>query len=172
MTGRARGWTITLNNYNEEEWNMINENAQLHSEKFIFGKEVGKSGTPHIQGYVYFKNPKDMKSVKKVLDNQRLHLEVAKGNTKQNMDYCSKDGDYVSSNMEIEKPKKSEYDLDCEFKEWLEDRLRRVELEWKEANEYNGWRDGDLRELRAIQLKEKVRKIENGFYDYDEIDLC
>jgi len=102
MTQRNRGWTITLNNYNEEEWNSISELAQMHSEKFILGKEVGESGTPHVQGYIYFKNPRDMKSVKKVLKNERLHLEIAKGSTKQNLAYCSKDGDYISKGMEEE----------------------------------------------------------------------
>lgn len=97
---RSRGYTLTLNNYNEEEYKNILSVAQLHSEKWIFGKEVGKEGTPHIQGYMYFKQPKDFKNVIKLFNNQRIHFENAKGNPKQNFDYCSKDGNYESYGYE------------------------------------------------------------------------
>jgi len=166
MTGRARGWTVTLNNYNEEEWNIINENAQLHSEKFIFGKEVGESGTPHIQGYIYFKNPKDMNGVKKILNNKKLHLEVAKGNTKQNLAYCSKDGKYKSKGMEdaIEWKPENGKEFETYTKSMLDDiflKLRKMESErsicYSRKIEYE-----------AKKLKEENRKIEDGYYDYDE----
>lgn len=102
MSKRYRGFTITLNNYSEEEYNNIIEIAQLHTEKYIFGKEVGKNGTPHIQGYIYLRNGKSFDACKKLLNNPRIHLESAKGNPTQNWNYCSKDGDYVSEGFEKE----------------------------------------------------------------------
>lgn len=98
---RARGWTITLNNYNEEERNNLKELAQRHSEKWIIGKEVGKSGTPHLQAYIYFRQPYDFKRVVKLLNNGRIHLEKAGGTPTQNYKYCSKDGDHEYEGFDI-----------------------------------------------------------------------
>jgi len=97
---RSRGFTITLNNYNDEEYKHLLGMAQLHSEKWILAKEIGGGGTPHIQGYVYFKQPKDFNGVVKLLNNKRIHIEKANGNPKQNFAYCSKDGDYVSRGLD------------------------------------------------------------------------
>lgn len=100
MSKRARGFAITLNNYNDNEYNQLLEIAQLHSEKYIFGKEVGKEGTPHIQGYLYFENGKSFSAVKKLLDNQRIHIEIAGGSPKQNYDYCSKENNFECKGFE------------------------------------------------------------------------
>jgi len=96
MSKRSRGFTITLNNYNDSEYNKLLEVAQLHSKKWIFGKEVGKEGTSHIQGYIYFENGKTFNAVKELLDNARIHLENAKGSPAQNYTYCSKEGCFTS----------------------------------------------------------------------------
>ena len=46
-------WCLTLNNYTEIEYNYIIECFKLDvSNKFIIGKEVGDSGTPHLQIYI------------------------------------------------------------------------------------------------------------------------
>lgn len=166
MTGRARGWTITLNNYSEEEWKNINEFAQLHTEKYIFGKEVGESGTPHIQGYVYFKNPKDMKGVKKILNNNKLHLEVAKGNTKQNLSYCSKDGKYESKGMEdpIEwKPENGK-----EYEIYTKSMLDEIFLMLRKMDSERSICYSRKIEYEKENAKIEKRKIEEGYYDYDE----
>lgn len=90
---RGRKWCFTLNNYSENEITQIHKN--LENEKYIFGKEKGKSGTPHLQGYVEFKNAKSLDKMKKLIP--RAHFEKALGTLEQNKKYCSKDGDYFSS---------------------------------------------------------------------------
>lgn len=56
----------------------------------ILGNEKGKKKeTPHLQGYVEFKNARTFNQVKKLLP--RAHIEKAKGNRQQNIDYCSKE---------------------------------------------------------------------------------
>lgn len=85
---KSRSWCFTLNNYTDAD---VSAFQSLECEYIIFGKEVGESGTPHLQGYIYFSNARSFASVKKI--HSGMHLEVAKGNTKQNVDYCSKDGD-------------------------------------------------------------------------------
>lgn len=55
----------------------------------IFGKEVGKNGTPHLQGYVYSKSRIRWTVFKKAFP--RAHFEIAKGTPEQNIEYCSKE---------------------------------------------------------------------------------
>jgi len=89
---RSRAWCFTLNNYTDAHIQHIAE----HQDDFrycIFGKEVGEeTHTPHLQGYVYFKNPVRMASVKLSVGNS-AHVAIARGNTEQNITYCSKGGD-------------------------------------------------------------------------------
>jgi len=148
---RSRGFTITLNNYNEEEYNNMLDMAQRHSEKWIFGKEVGKEGTPHIQGYIYFKQPKEFKKVVELLANKRIHVEKAKGNPKQNYNYCSKEGEYIQKGL-------SEDDNDFP----LINRETRILPECEEmgarGEEYDDCMCGMVNELNIIGEKIRVLK--------------
>lgn len=89
----SRKWCFTINNYS------VDIIPQLHRDfstaKYVIGKEVGESGTPHLQGFVEFKNAKSQKRMMKYMP--RAHLTKAKGNAKQNYDYCSKDGDFTTN---------------------------------------------------------------------------
>jgi len=85
---RSRKFCFTLNNYTSEEVEHLKTWDCLY---LIFGKEVGESGTPHLQGYVSFAHPKQLKALKKLSD--RAHWEIARGTPKQAAEYCEKDGD-------------------------------------------------------------------------------
>lgn len=86
---RQRHWCFTLNNYTEDERTAI---LAWECTYVIIGREVGESGTPHLQGYVRFPAAKRLSSMKKL--SPRAHWEAAKGSPAQNRIYCSKDGDY------------------------------------------------------------------------------
>ena len=84
-----RGFCYTLNDYTEEE---VRRLKSIDCVYHILGYEVGESGTPHIQGYMYFKNARSWNATKKKME--RWHLEEAKGSADDNIAYCSKDGNY------------------------------------------------------------------------------
>lgn len=88
---RAHGFCFTINNYTDVDIEKC-QKLLAEADYGIIGKEIGKSGTPHIQGYGYWKNKKCFGSLQKFFGN--AHIEPAKGNAKQNLIYCSKDGDY------------------------------------------------------------------------------
>lgn len=95
---KCRKYVFTLNNYLQEEVDKIKLFLEQKTLKFIFGYEVGENGTPHLQGYMEFKNPVHFDSLKKV--NSRWHLEKARGNVDDNFNYCSKDGNYEVKGIE------------------------------------------------------------------------
>jgi hypothetical protein len=87
-----------LNNYTSVELDSLKNSGsarvQLKIKYLIFGEEVGESGTPHLQGYINFNNPKRLQEVHLVGGLERAHFEVAKGTAKQNYDYTTKDGKF------------------------------------------------------------------------------
>jgi len=91
MTTRYRGWCFTINNYTDEDIQQCKDLGDKSGVRYIiFGKEVGKEGTPHLQGFVWYYNKVPMKDVKNEMP--RAHLEGARGSAGSNKKYCSKDG--------------------------------------------------------------------------------
>lgn len=83
-------WCFTLNNYTDEEYTKISD--LIHSVKVkagVVGKEVGETGTPHLQGCISFVKKIRFVQAKALICN-RAHLQVAKGTWQQNLDYCTK----------------------------------------------------------------------------------
>lgn len=95
---KARNWTYTLNNYNDEDIALV---RGLVCSYHVCGREVGASGTPHLQGYIELEVQQSMTALKKKIP--KAHLEVAKGNAEQNKVYCTKDKDVL---LETGKPKR------------------------------------------------------------------
>jgi len=84
-------FVFTLNNYTESEnAELIDWCASQHYA--ILGYEVGKEGTPHIQGYVELEKKTRFTTIKKLMP--RAHIEPRKGTQKQAADYCKKDGKF------------------------------------------------------------------------------
>jgi len=78
-----------LNNYVAARFEEI---LSINCKYVVIGKEVGESGTPHLQGYIYFEQPKSMKQLKELIVG--AHLEISKGTAAQNRVYCTKDGNF------------------------------------------------------------------------------
>lgn len=88
---RASRWCFTLNNYTADEVKWIDSADCTY---VVYGKEVGESNTPHLQGYIEVATKRVMKTIKKMVGS-RAHLEIARGTAKQASDYCKKDGAFT-----------------------------------------------------------------------------
>ena len=85
-----RAWVFTVNNYTEENYTEV---LKLEYKYLCVGREVGaKNGTPHLQGYIEFKDGKTFTKMKKLLP--RAWLGIRKGTPEQASDYCKKESQY------------------------------------------------------------------------------
>lgn len=88
-------YSFTLNNYVEEEdVPRISAWFEEEAKYWIIGREVGDSGTPHLQGYVSFRRRRTFNYVRDKLSS-RCHIEGSRGTARQNREYCSKGGNFI-----------------------------------------------------------------------------
>jgi len=85
----AKRWVFTINNYTAA--------TELHLkgcdfEYCCYGREVGETGTKHLQGCICFAAKKRLTAVSKIIPH--AHLEIMRGNIVEASDYCKKDGDF------------------------------------------------------------------------------
>lgn len=100
---RTRYWSLTLNNYTPRETKKLLNRLDAHPlNAYIIAKE--KVETPHLQGYIRFKNCRTRRSLIKW--NHRIHWEECK-DSEALMDYCQKtesyDGKRWIKNLDIPK---------------------------------------------------------------------
>jgi len=88
-------WIMVLNNYTDDEIIYISSICSKFCKYAIIEKEIGESGTPHLQGYFEFKTK--MRPCSVFVKCDRIHFEKAKGTREHNNIYCSKDDNIVIS---------------------------------------------------------------------------
>ncbi|GAC77817.1 replication protein, partial [uncultured marine virus] len=83
-----RDWCFTLNNYTDSDKEILHASGA----KYIFygHEKCPTTGTPHLQGYIYFKDAVSFKTIKRHLP--RANIRPCDGTTAQNQRYCGKDG--------------------------------------------------------------------------------
>lgn len=93
---RARHWQFTINNYSDADEQILRDLSERDGSPvsyLIYGKEVGASGTPHLQGHVSFKQQTWFSTVQTELP-PGTHLEVVRL-LQRHIDYCKKDGSFT-----------------------------------------------------------------------------
>lgn len=91
----SKNWCFTLNNYNEDDINRIDALVGVNASVayVVYGKEIGDSGTPHLQGFISFSKRLRLKQVKAIIGSNP-HIEVAR-NVNASIKYCKKDGNWT-----------------------------------------------------------------------------
>lgn len=92
---QAKDWCFTLNNYTEDDVDRISGLAGGDDVDYIVcGREVGESGTPHLQGFVQLARKKTMAGVKSLIGSRTVHLERRRGSPAEASEYCKKEGNW------------------------------------------------------------------------------
>lgn len=120
---RGRCWNLTWNNYTEDDILALKEYLG-NENKYIIGKEIGESNTPHLQGCIKFKHQHTFDSLKNKFP--KCHWEKTK-NSNAMENYCKKQGNYITN---IKKSLREIYDEHLsilynkiDWKEWQLDVL-------------------------------------------------
>jgi hypothetical protein len=90
---RSKNWCFTLNNPTPADTDrlMLLETNPL-VQYLVFGREVGESGTPHLQGFISFTERQRRNQT--LTFTGQAHLSHAR-DAKASALYCKKDGDYT-----------------------------------------------------------------------------
>lgn len=84
------GFCFTLNNYTPANVARLSDAIGRCGIRYmVFGKEVGASGTPHLQGYLQT----NQKNKSRIYDMFNIHVKPQERTATQAADYCKKDGD-------------------------------------------------------------------------------
>ncbi len=87
---QSKYWVFTINNYTAGDITTV---KTWDTTYFVMGKEVGESGTPHIQGYVEMRSKKRFSYMKDSC-HATARWAARNGTAQQAADYCKKDGDF------------------------------------------------------------------------------
>ncbi len=88
-TRRCRAWVFTLNNPSAADTAFFSSRCFIESAThFVCQLESGEGDTPHIQGFVRWRNAKAFAPAKKLLRD--AHIEAARGSLSDNRKYCTK----------------------------------------------------------------------------------
>lgn len=87
---RSRDWCFTINHWTIDDEAQV---QRLPYKYLVYGRELGRQGTPHLQGYISLHHAKTFETMKLMLP--RAHIEKRRGTQKQAADYCKKDGNFV-----------------------------------------------------------------------------
>lgn len=85
-------WVLTLNNYTPED---IPTALPVKMSYIVMGEEVSETGTPHLQGYLCFKNRQRRTAVSKMFPRASLRAKSKYSTHAEASDYCKKDGKFV-----------------------------------------------------------------------------
>lgn len=113
----CKKWHITINNWTTEEYDQIATSASTLWTYLIIGKEVGDSGTPHLQCFGILKTKRRLAQVRQLPGFARAHLETPRGSDEQNVTYCKKEDDFEEFGaLPLSQGKRSDFER---FRDWL-----------------------------------------------------
>jgi hypothetical protein len=104
---KARHWAFTLNNYTQEDVDRLSNLDKTEVTYIVFGKEVGESGTEHLQGHVYFE--KQVRLSRAIQTLGQCHLSQAR-DVDASIEYCMKEGNFVEFGVRPRITKKRKVD--------------------------------------------------------------
>lgn len=93
-TPKRTRFCFTLNNYTDDHLRAIRLACESRGDLIkylIYGREVARSGTRHLQGYVELHCRKRFGGVCQLLGIAGAHMEECRGSASDNIEYCSKE---------------------------------------------------------------------------------
>lgn len=150
---RKRCWVWTCNNYTDADKKAI---LAIDYRYVCWGHETGgKTGTPHLQGYISFTHVRTFQQVRKLMPRQVGWIDYRKGSIPQAENYQKKDGDWFEDGDRPIDPKKKG---EMEKVKWAEilKAAKEGDWEWLELEHPQVWCHMEAK-LRAKYKPTKIR---------------
>lgn len=90
---KSRNWMFTFNNPTDLDLNRLRVYAAEKCNYMVIGHEVGKTGVPHVQGYLQLKQNTLGQTIKNQSKCLKMWMGLANA-PKKAREYCMKDGDF------------------------------------------------------------------------------
>lgn len=149
---QKRNWCFTLNNYCEED---ICKLDKIDCKYMVYGFEIGKNETPHLQGYLQLKKKLRMKGLKKMIDINKIHLEKQKGTVDEAANYCKKDKNFKERGKKSVQGERT--DLEDTKDEILEGKLKIDDILENDPMMYHQY-GRTLEKIEELYYKKKANK--------------
>lgn len=88
---RVSRFVFTLNNWTQEEYDFLTTTFAEQVRWIVIGREVGESGTPHLQGACILGTQWSFSKLKTMTGLSRSHIELMKGKPEDSRVYCTKE---------------------------------------------------------------------------------
>lgn len=109
MRQNSKSWVFTVNNYTENDIKLF---EHIECNYISVGREVGESGTPHLQGYIKFSKAKRLTGMKKI--HETAHWEMAYDDEAA-INYTMKEGNFIVRDNRKKKGHRSDLDNICDM---------------------------------------------------------
>lgn len=128
-----------------------------------YGEEIcPKTNKKHLQGWIQFRNPKDLRPAQKILKMGKIHMEMCNGSEYSNDKYCTKDGKY----KKFGKFKSQGFRTDLEIiKKNIESGASLTEIIQDNFSMYCRYRNG-IEKYVEIVTKEKTKVFRHVEVEY------
>lgn len=138
---RSRAWVFTINNYTDDDTQALDAHFIFDSVRYlVYGREVGDTGTPHLQGYIEYDSARTHRQVTKKIPG--AYVALRRGNAAQAAAYCKKDGLFMEfgeiSDSPDDKKAKAQAVYGAIIKkaeegntEWIKENYPKIYFQWK-----------------------------------------
>lgn len=103
----VREYCFTINNYTPEVYDAFMAQKSIYK---VCGKEIGESGTPHMQCYIYYQDGKTFSALKKKFPTAHIGVRYKFSSAERASKYCKKDGDYEEEGKLPKQGKRTDID--------------------------------------------------------------
>lgn len=152
MNARNRNWCFTC-------FERPNPDKSKLSYMVYQKEECPTTGREHYQGYVEFTDKHSIRTIKKIFNNEKIHLEVRRGTQEQAINYCKKKETQIEEPIEYgtKKMQGKRSDIDAILDDVNEGDTMEEILASHGGNA-----------LRIINCVEKAMKVKHGLYALDD----
>lgn len=93
-------YDMVVNNYTDDEYQKVCQTFRAIGKKYVIAKEIGESGTRHLQCYISLRKKERITALHKMEGLERASFRKCR-NEQALIEYCMKDGDFIGHGVTV-----------------------------------------------------------------------